>query len=63
MFLMMPITTTNCPHRMPAHLDLTNYIASNILHQAYQNLPIYNDNIKQLFKQTHKTKNNRVEKQ
>ena len=32
---MLPITTTNSAHRTAANLDLANYIASAILHEAY----------------------------
>lgn len=31
MCMLLPITTTNCPHRMAALIDLSNYITANIL--------------------------------
>ena len=39
MYLMLPITTTNSAHRIPAMLDLANYITSAILHEAYPKPP------------------------
>ena len=31
MCMLLPITTTNCPHRMAALIDLSNYITATIL--------------------------------
>lgn len=48
---MLPITTTNCPHRIAAQIDLANYIAANILIQSYPDYSHYDELIKQEFKQ------------
>jgi hypothetical protein len=35
MFCLLPITTTNCPHRMAAQLDMSNYLCGIILDECY----------------------------
>lgn len=37
MFLLLPITTTSCPHRTPALLDMANYIAACMLDEIHPN--------------------------
>jgi len=48
---MLPITTTNCPHRMAAQLDMSNYICGIILDECYPNYHRYEPSIRQEFKQ------------
>lgn len=48
--LLLPITTTNCPHRMPALLDLVNYLASNILDEVYPNYQQHDPSYREFFR-------------
>jgi hypothetical protein len=48
--LLLPITTTNCPHRMPALLDLANYLAANILDEVYPNYQQHDPSYRELFR-------------
>lgn len=41
MFLLLPITTTNCPHRMTAQIDMANYICGNVLDEVHPNYQKY----------------------
>ena len=51
LYMMLPITTTNCPHRIAAQIDLANYIAANILIETYPDYSSYDSLIKLDFKQ------------
>ena len=49
MFLLLPITTTNCPHKITAQMDMVNYISSHILDEAYPNYHQYDQSLKNRF--------------
>lgn len=51
MFLLLPITTTNCPHRMTAQIDMANYICGNILDEVHPNYQKYDPVLKGKFLQ------------
>ena len=46
LYMMLPITTTNCPHRIAAQIDLANYISANILIETYPDYQNFDPNIK-----------------
>ncbi len=49
MFLLLPITTTNCPHKITAQMDMVNYISSHILDEAHPNYLSYDQSLKNRF--------------
>jgi hypothetical protein len=51
MYLLLPITTTNCPHRMTATIDMANYICGNILDEVYPNYQRHDPAFKDQFLQ------------
>jgi hypothetical protein len=51
MYLLLPITTTNCPHRMAALIDMANYICASVLDQAHPNYHQFDPVLKDQFMQ------------
>jgi hypothetical protein len=50
MSMLLPITTTNCPHRMAALLDLANYLVANILDELHPNYQHSDPAFRELFR-------------
>lgn len=51
MFLLLPITNTNCPHRMTAQIDMANYICGNVLDEVHPNYQKYDPALRAKFMQ------------
>lgn len=48
--MMLPITTTNCPHRTAAQIDMASFICAHILDETYPGF-MFDQTIKNEFKQ------------
>ena len=51
MYLMLPITTVNFPHRIQSQVDMANYICSLILEDKYPEYTLYDKEVRKMFLQ------------
>ena len=51
MYVMLPMTSTNCPYRVQSQIDMTNYICALILDEIYPDYNHYDPHFKKSFQQ------------
>lgn len=51
MFLVLPITTVNCPHKIPSIVDIANFVCMMILEDNFPDYTAYDPAAKKMFKQ------------
>ena len=50
MYVVLPFTTVNCPHKLPSLVDLSNYVCMNILEDTFPDYTMFDHAVKKLFK-------------
>ena len=60
MYLIPPLTTVNCPHKLPSLMDLTNHVCMMILEDSYPDYSSFDPTVRRMFKQEVESKDEEI---